>query len=56
MPCGVPVGAGRVTVSGALCSKDTEVRFVQSEGGGVCPVGFYVVLTDDADASGIESY
>ena len=44
-----------VTVSGALCSEDTEVVFRQSEGDGVCPVGFYVMLTDDADAEGYNS-
>jgi hypothetical protein len=43
-PCGIPAGAGTVTVSGSLCSPDTIFSFQQ--GVGSCPMGFYVVLTD----------
>ncbi|KAH7350396.1 ubiquitin 3 binding protein But2 C-terminal domain-containing protein, partial [Pyrenochaeta sp. MPI-SDFR-AT-0127] len=43
-PCGIPPGIGKVTVSGALCSKDTTLIFKQSNQ--ICPLGFYVVLTD----------
>lgn len=45
-PCGVPEGAGDVTVSGMLCSDDTELKFQQSGVDEVCPLGFFVVLTD----------
>lgn len=48
-PCGIPPGIGPVTVSGSLCSKDTTFLFRQSSR--VCPVGFYVVLTDDNGAA-----
>jgi hypothetical protein len=47
-PCGIPPGIGKVTVSGALCSKDTTLLFKQSDA--ICPLGFYVVLTDDPNA------
>ncbi|KAI2482041.1 But2 multi-domain protein [Pyrenophora tritici-repentis] len=49
-PCGIPPHIGQVTVSGALCSKDTILSFKQSNGNGQCPMGFYVVLTDDPNA------
>lgn len=45
-PCGIPPGIGPVTVSGSLCSKDTTFLFRQSQK--TCPVGFYVVLTDNS--------
>lgn len=48
-PCGIPPGIGPVTVSGSLCSKDTTFFFRQSQKS--CPVGFYVVLTDDGGMS-----
>lgn len=48
-PCGIPGGIGSVTVSGSLCSKDTTFLFRQSNT--ICPVGFYVILTDDKGAS-----
>lgn len=48
-PCGIPPGIGPVTVSGSLCSKDTTFLFKQSQK--FCPLGFYVVLTDDTGAS-----
>jgi hypothetical protein len=48
-PCGMPPNIGKVTVSGSLCSKDTTLGFWQSEV--VCPLGFYVVLTDDPNAA-----
>ncbi|KAF2267841.1 hypothetical protein CC78DRAFT_489804 [Lojkania enalia] len=45
-PCGIAgYIPGKVTVSGALCSKDTTLVFWQSDF--ICPLGFYVVLTDD---------
>jgi hypothetical protein len=44
-PCGIPPGIGKITVSVALCSKDTTLLFRQSDA--ICPLGFYVVLTDD---------
>ncbi|KAJ4989784.1 gpi anchored cell wall protein [Stagonosporopsis vannaccii] len=47
-PCGIPPGIGPVTVSGSLCSKDTTFLFKQSRK--VCPLGFYVVLTEDSGA------
>ena len=47
-PCGIPPYAGTVTVSGSLCSKDTTFLFKQGEL--FCPLGFYIVLTDDLDA------
>ncbi|KAF2634885.1 hypothetical protein P280DRAFT_462833 [Massarina eburnea CBS 473.64] len=44
-PCGIPEGTpSPVTVSGSLCSSDTTFIFKQSDV--VCPLGFYVVLTD----------
>jgi hypothetical protein len=43
-PCGIPPGIGKVTVSGSLCSKDTTFTYKQSDK--LCPLGFYVVLTD----------
>jgi hypothetical protein len=48
-PCGIPPGIGPVTVSGSLCSKDTTLLFKQSNK--ICPLGFYVVLTEDNGAS-----
>lgn len=48
-PCGIPPGIGPVTVSGSLCSKDTTFWFKQSQT--TCPIGFYVVLTDDVGGS-----
>jgi hypothetical protein len=48
-PCGIPPNIGKVTVSGSLCSKDTTLLFKQSNR--TCPLGFYVVLTDDPNAS-----
>jgi hypothetical protein len=53
-PCGVPPNIGKVTVSGSLCSKDTTLRFKQSDY--ICPLGFYVVLTDDPNAAGSVQY
>jgi hypothetical protein len=50
-PCGIPPGIGKITVSGSLCSKDTTFWFKQSDV--LCPLGFYVVLTDDPSASAI---
>jgi len=48
-PCGIPAETpGLVTVSGSLCSKDTTFEFKQCEA--KCPLGFYVVLTDDPNA------
>ena len=49
-PCGIPPGIGPVTVSGSLCSKDTTFLFRQSQK--KCPLGFYVVLTDNDGAAG----
>jgi hypothetical protein len=49
-PCGIPPGIGKVTVSGSLCSQDTTLTFKQSDW--ICPLGFYVVLTDDPNAGG----
>ncbi|PSN68061.1 hypothetical protein BS50DRAFT_356509 [Corynespora cassiicola Philippines] len=46
-PCQIPPEAGVVTVSGSLCSKDTTLIFKQSDK--KCPLGFYVILTDDPD-------
>lgn len=43
-PCGTAQARGPVTVSGSLCSKDTTFLFKQSDF--ICPLGFYVVLTD----------
>ena len=48
-PCGIPPGIGPVTVSGSLCSKDTTFMYKQSNK--ICPLGFYVVLTEDDGAS-----
>jgi hypothetical protein len=48
-PCGIPPNIGKVTVSGSLCSKDTTLLFKQSDW--ICPLGFYVVLTDDPNGS-----
>ncbi|KAF2712987.1 hypothetical protein K504DRAFT_461579 [Pleomassaria siparia CBS 279.74] len=48
-PCGIPSDVpGCVTVSGSLCSKDTTFLFEQSDK--FCPLGFYVVFTDDPSA------
>ncbi|KAF2738719.1 hypothetical protein EJ04DRAFT_23736 [Polyplosphaeria fusca] len=48
-PCGIPPTIpGSVVVSGALCSKDTTFIFKQSNL--ICPLGFYVILTDDPNA------
>ena len=48
-PCGIPKGTpGPITVSGSLCSEDTLFLFKQSNA--ICPLGFYVVLTDDPNA------
>lgn len=48
-PCGIPPEIpGSVTVSGSLCSKDTTFIFKQSDR--FCPLGFYVILTDDPNA------
>ncbi|RMZ69832.1 GPI anchored cell wall [Pyrenophora seminiperda CCB06] len=49
LPCGIPPGIGMVTVSGALCSTDSVLSFKQ-QSGGECPMGFYVILTDDPNA------
>jgi hypothetical protein len=47
-PCGIPPDVqGTVTVSGSLCSKDSTLLFKQSDK--ICPLGFFVVLTDDPD-------
>ncbi|KAF2680363.1 hypothetical protein K458DRAFT_421596 [Lentithecium fluviatile CBS 122367] len=49
-PCGIPAGTpGPITVSGSLCSKDTLFLFKQSNS--FCPLGFFVVLTDDPGAA-----
>jgi hypothetical protein len=48
-PCGMPPNIGKVTVSGSLCSKDSTLMFKQSDYN--CPLGFYVVLTDDPNVS-----
>ncbi|KAH6633471.1 hypothetical protein C7974DRAFT_172277 [Boeremia exigua] len=48
-PCGIPPGIGPVTVSGSLCSKDTTFLFRQSQD--KCPLGFYVVYTEDKGAT-----
>jgi hypothetical protein len=42
-PCGIPPGAGKVTVSGALCSDDSALSFYQSNY--ICPIGFYVIIS-----------
>lgn len=47
-PCGIPPGIGKVTVSGSLCSEDSTLMYKQSDV--ICPLGFYVVLTDDPKA------
>lgn len=49
-PCGIPPGIGPVTVGGSLCSKGTTFLFRQSNK--TCPLGFYVVLTDDNRVGG----
>jgi hypothetical protein len=38
-------GKPEITVSGSLCSTDSTLIFKMGEG--QCPVGFYVLLTDD---------
>ncbi|EFQ25160.1 hypothetical protein CGRA01v4_06501 [Colletotrichum graminicola] len=44
-PCGIPADVpGSVTVSGSLCSPDTNFVFEENTKG--CPLGFFVVLTD----------
>ncbi|KAF2744790.1 hypothetical protein M011DRAFT_520795 [Sporormia fimetaria CBS 119925] len=49
-PCDIPPEMeGAVLFSGSLCSEDTTFMFKQSNEQG-CPLGFYVVLTDDPDA------
>jgi hypothetical protein len=55
MPCGLNKSAPEVvTVSGRMCSYNTAFRYKQ--GNLVCPLGFYVILTDiDEDGSGSES-
>ncbi|KAH7082094.1 ubiquitin 3 binding protein But2 C-terminal domain-containing protein [Paraphoma chrysanthemicola] len=55
-PCGIPPNIGKVKVSGSLCSADSMLAFKQGEGLGGCPVGFYVVLTDDPNADEGEHY
>ncbi|KAL6709264.1 hypothetical protein ACN47E_001671 [Coniothyrium glycines] len=52
-PCGIPPGAGTVTVSGSLCSADSTLVFRQSNV--ACPLGFYVVLTDDPNAGAADA-
>jgi len=42
-PCGIPKGVPPVTVSGMLCSSDTDFEFTQSNA--TCPIGFFVVLS-----------
>jgi hypothetical protein len=41
--CGIPEGVPPVTVSGMLCSSDTDFEFFQSNL--TCPIGFFVVLS-----------
>jgi hypothetical protein len=41
--CGIPQGVLPVTVSGMLCSSDTDFEFTQSDA--ACPIGFFVVLS-----------
>jgi hypothetical protein len=49
-PCGIPAQLpGPVTVSGSLCSSDTALVFEQSTD--LCPLGFFVVLSDDANTT-----
>lgn len=44
-PCGIQPGQTQsVTVSGALCSPDTTLTYLQSKDLG-CPIGFYVALS-----------
>ncbi|PSN65216.1 hypothetical protein BS50DRAFT_53544 [Corynespora cassiicola Philippines] len=47
LPCGILPGSGGQTVSGALCSTDTSLKWEQtdSEGSGGCPLGFFVVVS-----------
>ncbi|KAH7135629.1 ubiquitin 3 binding protein But2 C-terminal domain-containing protein [Dendryphion nanum] len=48
-PCGIPANIpGSVTVSGSLCSEKTTFSFKQSDY--KCPLGFYVILTEDPNA------
>jgi hypothetical protein len=42
-PCGVPPGIPPVTVSGLLCSSDSDLMFYQSSS--TCPIGFFVILS-----------
>jgi hypothetical protein len=46
LPCLILPGSGGQTVSGALCSDDTELQWEQTtaDGEGGCPVGFFVVV------------
>lgn len=46
LPCGILPGSGGQTVSGALCSDDTYLKWFQTgpKGDGSCPVGFFVVV------------
>jgi hypothetical protein len=47
LPCGILPGSGGQTVSGALCSEDTSLKWEQtsSSGDGSCPLGFFVVVS-----------
>ncbi|KAF2107828.1 ubiquitin 3 binding protein But2 C-terminal domain-containing protein [Lophiotrema nucula] len=47
LPCGILPGSGGQTVAGALCSKDTSLKWEQTGpgGDGGCPLGFFVVVT-----------
>ncbi|KAF2249021.1 hypothetical protein BU26DRAFT_310520 [Trematosphaeria pertusa] len=48
-PCGIPAGVrGPVTFAFSLCSEDT--LFVFEERHSICPLGFYIILTDDPNA------
>jgi len=44
-PCFIPEGEASMEVSGALCSPDTDLVYLQTENMG-CPIGFYVVISD----------
>jgi hypothetical protein len=41
--CGIPKDVPPVTVSGMLCSSDTDFEFLQSNA--TCPIGFFVILS-----------
>ncbi|KAH7128740.1 ubiquitin 3 binding protein But2 C-terminal domain-containing protein [Dendryphion nanum] len=47
LPCGILPGTGGQTVAGALCSRDTSLKWSQTgpSGNGGCPVGFFVVVS-----------